>query len=150
MAAEPYRTTIEIAAPPSVIYPYLTELESIIRWMGQYGVIEARPGGEFTLDIAGLPVRGHYVELDPPRRVVIAWGHAGSDILPPGSSTVEITLQPRNGGTKLELEHRDLPNEELGRHIMGWTHYLERLTASGASNDPGPDPWLTVAPTLPG
>ncbi|MGH9896813.1 MAG: SRPBCC family protein [bacterium] len=84
MPTEPYRTSIEISAPPDAVYPFLTEPESILRWMGDYAVLDARPGGEFTLDINGVPVRGHYIELDPPHRMVIAWGHAGSDLHPPG------------------------------------------------------------------
>ncbi len=53
--------------------------------VGDYAVLDAVPGGVFHLDINGVPVRGRYVELDPPHRLLISWGHAGSDRLPPGS-----------------------------------------------------------------
>ncbi len=149
MPAETYRTSIEIAAPPSMVYPFLTQPESILRWMGDYAVLDPRPGGEFTLDINGVPVRGHYVELDPPHRLVIAWGHAGSDLLPPGSSTVEITLEPVAGGTRLQLEHRDLPHEEAKMHAIGWPHFLARLALAGAGQAPGPDPFATTPPPTP-
>lgn len=71
------------------VYPYFTHPEAIVKWMGDYAVLDARPNGEFTLDINGVPVRGRFVELDPPHRLVISWGHAGSTLLPPGASTVE-------------------------------------------------------------
>lgn len=150
MASDPYKTSIHIDAPPSVVFPYLTEASSILRWMGSYVVADARPGGEFTADINGVPVRGEYVELDPPHRVVISWGHAGSEILPPGSSTVEITLRAVNGGTQVSLEHRDLPTVEYAEmHALGWDHYLDRLVITGAGGDAGDDPWSVDPPTLP-
>ncbi|MEA2000909.1 MAG: SRPBCC domain-containing protein [Actinomycetota bacterium] len=146
MPAEPYRTSIEIAAPPAAVYPFLTRAELILRWMGDYAVLNPRPGGEFTLDINGVPVRGHYIELDPPHRVVIAWGHAGSDLLPPGASTVEITLEPSSRGTRLQLEHRDLPTDEAKKHAIGWPIFLARLALAGTGYDAGPDPFGTVTP----
>jgi uncharacterized protein YndB with AHSA1/START domain len=149
MPTEPYRISIDIAAPPAAVYPFLTEPESILRWMGDYAAVDARIGGEFTLDINGVPVRGHYVELDPPHRVVITWGHAGSDLLPPGSSTVEITLEPISHGTRLQLEHRDLPPAEAEMHAIGWPHFLERLVIAGSGRDPGPDPFATTPPPRP-
>ena len=147
MAAEPYRTSIEIAAPPADVFRFLTRPELIVRWIGNHAVLDPRPDGEFTLDINGVPVRGHYVEIDPPHRVVIAWGHAGSKLLPPGASTVEISLEPSSGGTRLQLEHRDLPIDEARKHAIGWPHFLARLALAGTGQDPGPHPFGTSSPT---
>ena len=90
-----------------------------------------------------MPVRGRYLELDPPLRLLISWGHAGSDQLPPGSSTVEITLVAERGGTTVELTHHGLREAGAGAHALGWPHFLERLTIAAAGKDPGPDPWAT-------
>ena len=60
--------------------------------MGQRAELQAIPSGGFAVDINGVPVRGEYLEVDPPHRVVISWGMAGSDDLPPGGSRVEFTL----------------------------------------------------------
>jgi uncharacterized protein YndB with AHSA1/START domain len=115
-----------------------------VKWMGDYAVLDATPGGEFTLDINGVPVRGRYVEVDPPHRLVISWGHAGSTLLPPGASTVEITLTPIAGGTRVSVEHRDLPAEEAAKHAVGWPHFLVRLAIAGGG-DPGPDPFAAAS-----
>jgi uncharacterized protein YndB with AHSA1/START domain len=139
MAVEPYRTAIDVAAPAERIYPYFTRPEAIVEWMGDYAVLDATPGGEFTLDINGVPVRGRYIEVDPPHRLVISWGHAGSAILPPGASTVEITLSPIAGGTRVSIEHRGLPPEEAAQHAAGWPHFLARLSIACRAGDPGPD-----------
>src|SRR6516164_1775977 len=114
MAAESFRHSVHITAEPAIVYEYFTDPDAIVRWMGDYAVLDPRPGGEFTLDINGVPVRGRYLELDPPRRLLISWGHAGSDQLPPGSSTVEITLVAERGGTTVELSHHGLPETEAG------------------------------------
>ena len=144
MTTPPYRTSVDIAAPPEAVYPYLTRAEAIVAWMGDYSVLDAVPGGVFHLDINGIPVRGCYLELDPPRRLLISWGHAVSDRLPPGSSTVEITLTPIPDGTRVTVEHRDLPPDDAAQHAAGWTHFLARLAVAARGDDPGPDPFATA------
>ena len=62
--------------------------------------------------------------------------------LPPGTSTVEIRFTAERGGTRVELEHRDLPVEERPGHASGWTHYFGRLAVAAAGRDPGPDPGM--------
>jgi uncharacterized protein YndB with AHSA1/START domain len=141
MATEPFRHSVHIAASPEQVFEYFTRPEAIVRWMGNHAVLDPREGGEFTLDINGVPVRGRYLVVDRPHRLVVTWGHAGSDTLPPGASTVEITLTPDNGGTTVRVEHRGLPDSEATQHALGWPHFLERLTTAGAGGDPGPDPW---------
>ena len=142
MTAEPITASVHIDAPPERVYEYFTRPEAIITWMGEYALLEAEPGGRFHLDIKGAPVRGRYLHLDPPRRLLISWGYAGSDQLPPGASTVEVRLIPDRGGTRVDLEHRDLPAAERPKHATGWTHYITRLQAAAPGRDPGPDPGM--------
>jgi uncharacterized protein YndB with AHSA1/START domain len=99
----------------------------------------------FHLDINGVPVRGCYLELDPPHRLLVSWGHAGSERLPPGARTVEITLIATPDGTRVTVEHRDLPPDEAAQHAVGWPHLLARLTAAAIGRDPGPDPFAHTA-----
>jgi uncharacterized protein YndB with AHSA1/START domain len=143
MSGESFRHELEVAAPPEKVFPYLIESELLVVWMGDHAVLEPRPGGQFTVDINGVPVRGRFVVVDPPRRLVLTWGHAGSSALPPGSTTVEITLTPTATGTRLSLEHRDLPTEEAAQHAIGWPHFLGRLARAAAGHDPGPDPFAS-------
>jgi uncharacterized protein YndB with AHSA1/START domain len=90
---------------------------------------------------AGLRVL-HLLEVDPPHRLLISWGHAGSDRLPPGTSSVDVRLSPAGGGTEVEIEHRDLP-EDMRAFGRGWPHFVARLAVVAAGGDPGPD---TLAP----
>ncbi|MGH2946187.1 MAG: SRPBCC family protein [Solirubrobacteraceae bacterium] len=134
---------MDIAAEPEQVFDYFTRPEAIVRWMGDYAVLDPRPDGEFTLDVNGVPVRGRYLEIERPWRLVISWGHAGSERLPPGASTVEIVLTPGSGGTTVRIVHSGLPEPEQRQHAIGWPHFLARLRIAGPGGDPGADPWAT-------
>jgi uncharacterized protein YndB with AHSA1/START domain len=138
-----FTTSVRIEARPSEVFPYLTDAALVVRWMGDWADLVPEPGGTLALDINGIPIRGEFLVVDPPRRLVFTWGAAGSDTLPPGSTTVEILLRADGDGTVLELAHRDLPEEELPQHGVGWGHFLGRLTVAATGADPGPDPWAT-------
>jgi uncharacterized protein YndB with AHSA1/START domain len=140
MATEPLTASVHIEAAPEQVFEYFTSPEAIVRWMGDYALLQAAPGGAFEVDINGVPVRGRYLEVDPPHRLLISWGHAGSDRLPPGASTVEVRLSPAGGGTRVEIEHRDLPQDMRDAFGRGWPHFVARLAVAAAGGDPGPDP----------
>jgi uncharacterized protein YndB with AHSA1/START domain len=143
------RRELAIAASPETVWQYLVDPEKALLWWGQSIRFDARPGGEFRVDvIPGHVAAGEFVELDPPRRLVYTWGwEAGGDgktVVPPGSSTVEIELVPDGEGTTLKFVHRDLPTaDSVASHGHGWDHYLSRLAVAASGGDPGPDPWLS-------
>lgn len=136
-----YETEVDIDAPVAEVFRHLTDPAAMARWMGQHADLDPVPGGGFAVDINGVPVRGEYRVVEPPHRVVVSWGVAGSTDLPPGSTEVEFTLRPTPTGTRLRLVHRGLPGDQLDAHGTGWSHFLPRLAASAAGTDPGPDPW---------
>lgn len=134
-------TSIDIDAAPETVFEFLVTAEGMTAWMGEFATLEPRKGGRFEVDIAGYPVRGRYLEVDPPRRVVVSWGFAGSDDLPPGASRVSFDLVPIDGGTRVELTHSGLPDARLPGHRSGWEHFLRRLRAAGAGHPLGEDRW---------
>jgi uncharacterized protein YndB with AHSA1/START domain len=137
-----FSTSIEIEAPPEVVFEHLVEAERMVSWMGQHARLQPVPGGEFAVDINGYLVRGEYLEVDAPHRVVVSWGMGGTEDLPPGSSRVEFTLTPTPTGTRLELVHSRLPETRVAGHATGWANYLARLRSAARGIDPGPDNWL--------
>lgn len=139
-----YRDSIDIDAPPATVFEYLTTNDGLTAWMGQYADLDPTPGGRFAVDIAGYPVRGEFLQVEYPRRVVVSWGFAGSEDLPAGASTVEFLLVETSRGTRLELVHSGLPDTEVPGHRHGWTHFLPRLATAGAGGAPGPDDWLPL------
>jgi uncharacterized protein YndB with AHSA1/START domain len=136
-----FSTTIDIAAEPAVVFEYLVTNDGMTAWMGEHASLEPRPEGRFEVDIAGYAVRGRYLEVDPPRRVVVSWGFAGSDDLPPGASLVTFELTPTSEGTRVELTHSGLPDASLPGHRTGWEHFLPRLRDAGSGHPLGKDAW---------
>lgn len=136
-----FRDSIDIGAPPETVFEYLITNGGMTAWMGQYADLDPTPGGKFAVDIAGHPVRGEYLHVDPPSRVVMSWGFAGSEDLPAGASKVEFRLTPIGGGTRVDLRHSDLPDTEVRGHADGWANFLPRLAVVGAGGDAGPDGW---------
>jgi uncharacterized protein YndB with AHSA1/START domain len=131
---DPLIATIRIAAPPTVVFPYLIDPVLLARWIGDADGSVPEPGGALALAITDAKsVRGRFLAIDPPKRVVFTWGVPGSDVLPPGSSTVEIVLIPDGTDTVVELTHHDLPSSEMPSHRAGWTSLLDVLARVAAS-----------------
>jgi uncharacterized protein YndB with AHSA1/START domain len=134
---------VRIEARPETIFPFFTDPDLWSQW-GGVGTLDPRPGGIFRSAVNSTHIaRGEFVAVEPPHRVVFTWGWEGEEsAVPPGSSTVEVTLTPDGECTTLRLIHRDLPNpESADSHTVGWDHYLERLQILGRGGDPGADPW---------
>ncbi|MDA1226759.1 MAG: hypothetical protein O3A33_02195 [Chloroflexi bacterium] len=53
---------VRIAAKPQTIFPYLTDLDKMLTWMGFDGELDPRPGGIYRLNVKAEAVaRGEYV-----------------------------------------------------------------------------------------
>lgn len=132
-----------IAAPPSLVYQYLTDSDKWARWQGVGATVDSSTGGVFTIRMPnGASSRGQFVELEPNRRIVFTWGWIDHPGVPPGSTRVEIVLDEQGDETLLTLTHSGLPDSEVPLHQSGWNHYLPRLAAVAEGRDPGPDTGL--------
>ena len=134
--------TIRIDARPETVFPYFTDPQRMVAWMGIFAEVEARVGGQYRVRVnsGGIAV-GEYVEIVPPERITWTWGWEGNTEVPPGSSTVEVTLTPDGDATIVRLRHSGLPDDGWhSKHDEGWGHYVARLAVAAAGGDPGPDP----------
>lgn len=129
---------ITIDAPPETVFRLLTDPVQYVRWKGKLAELEPRPGGKYRVEFPSIKdiAAGKYVEVIPNRRVVFTWGWEGNDVVPPGSSTVEIDLTPVGTGTRLRLVHRGLPQDAIASHTEGWDYFLPRLEDVGAGRPP--------------
>lgn len=141
---------VRIAARPETVFEFFTDQEKQLLWMGRRAELDARPGGIYLVEINDqATARGEFVEVDAPRRVVFTFGWDGQEAgsgehgVPPGSSRVEITLEPEGDGTLVRLRHLGLPEQAREIHGQGWQHYLDRLATAASGGDPGPDPNLS-------
>jgi uncharacterized protein YndB with AHSA1/START domain len=133
--------SIRIEARPDTVFRYFVDPERMCAWMGVSADVDPQPGGRYRVNVTGGDVAlGEYVEIDPPERVVFTWGWEGSTSVPPGSSTIEVTLTPDGDATVVHLRHSGLPDEDArSSHQKGWSHYTARLAIAARGGDPGPD-----------
>jgi uncharacterized protein YndB with AHSA1/START domain len=133
--------TVTVHAPADLLYELLTDAEHLVRWMAATAEVDPVVGGVIRWTHAnGDACAGRFVELVPGRRIVFTYGWERPDVeVPPGSTTVEITLEPRGDATELRLVHRGLAGPMADAHAGGWANYLGRLAAVAEGRDPGPD-----------
>ena len=96
------RRETHIPAPPAAVFAFLTDPEKILRWIGTEAQVEPEPGGLYLVNVTGARfARGSFREVVPVHRLAYSFGWDGSEVVPPGSSLVEIDLLEhagRNGG----------------------------------------------------
>ena len=126
MSANELVVQLHIDASREIVFDCFCDSAALITWMGDWANVDARGGGGFAVDIDDMAVRGEFEVVERPARLVFTWGFAGSDV-PPGTSTVEVTLAEEAGGTQLTLVHRGLPESEIRPHAVGWNRFLPRL-----------------------
>jgi len=135
---------IRVEAEPEVVFPFFTDPDKMVRWMGVGATLDPRPGGAFHLNVMEqFFMSGEYLAVEPYSRVVFTWGYAeapdGTDNpLPAGSTTVEVEFVPDGDATIVRLSHR-VPADLYEFHVMGWDNYLQRLEVVASGGDPGPD-----------
>jgi uncharacterized protein YndB with AHSA1/START domain len=130
-----------IAARPSIVFDALTTAEGVAAWWGPEDLpaivteVDARVGGAFrirfpTLDGEEHEACGEYLEMIPPRRLVMNWWwvHGGVEEERDGVSRIEFELKPIDGGVELTVTHADLRNDASANiHELGWEGSLGRL-----------------------
>lgn len=135
---EPIVREIHVRATPEIVFEFFTDAGKLTRWLATEATLDPRPGGVCHQEHAredgsggSYHMRGEFLEVNPPDRVVFTWGFTDPDVgVPPGSSVVDVTLTRDGGGTRLRLEHRDLPVAAIDSHSGGWPGMLERLATA--------------------
>ncbi|HEX6255614.1 MAG TPA: SRPBCC domain-containing protein [Euzebyales bacterium] len=133
-----------IAAPPEIVFAMFTDPALLVRWLGDTAELDPVPGGVFRFTLADQDAcRGHFVELDPPNRLVFTWGWERAEAIPvpAGSTEVTVELTATDHGTHVTLTHRGLDGDAATLHSHGWDRFLARLRAVVGGAEPGPDPW---------
>lgn len=123
---------IEIAAPIDVVFDLITTAEGLEEWMAVEASSVLERGGLLRWRHEnGAVMRGRFVEIQRPTRVVFTygWETGGPPWVPPESTEVTIELRELAGGTHLHLVHRQLTPASADEHRHGWSWFLGRLAA---------------------
>ncbi|WP_029136117.1 SRPBCC family protein [Nakamurella lactea] len=92
--------------------------------------VDATVGGSYRIDAAdhGIGVRGVFLELTPPQRLVFSWiwiedGAEGE------SERVAVTFTPDGDGTRIDLLHTGpwTSAEPVDAYRQGWDFVLDAL-----------------------
>lgn len=144
-----------LALTPEQAFPYFTDPERHVQWMGTEATLDPVPLGTYWVRMPdGFGVAGTYLSVDPPHQVAFTWGFADADAaghvkgeapegnpMPAGSTRVTVLLSAEQKGTRLTLRHENLPTAELrDGNKLGWETYLDRLAVRTSGGDPPPDP----------
>lgn len=138
-----YTASVDLPVSPEEAFALVTEPERLRRWSSVCATVDLRAGGSYHWQVTPSHAAGGTIrEVDPGRRVVYGWGWLGDDALPPDSSTVTVTVEPTETGSRVTLAHSGLPTQEqVDGHAEGWNHYLERLELLAGKGDAGRDDW---------
>jgi uncharacterized protein YndB with AHSA1/START domain len=122
---------IYIDALPEVVFGFFTDADKLALWLGRQATLEPMVDGQLRVEVNETRViLGKFIELVPYRLIVFTWGWEGHATIPPGSSTVEVSLESKGDGTHLRITHRGLPNEQENiNHARAWEPALARLAA---------------------
>lgn len=115
--------------PPERVYAAWTDVELLRRWFGcGPGMLwtvhqwEVRPGGAIRVslqfDTGPFEVTGEFLLVRPPRRLRYRWS---------AGQTVDVTIEPVDGGSRLSLTHTGLTEAECEIVDGGWTASLGQL-----------------------
>jgi uncharacterized protein YndB with AHSA1/START domain len=146
-----------VSAPPETAFTYFTDPDKHRRWQGVEVDLDPRPGGVYAVALAPqVWIRGEYLAVEPPHRLLLSWGVESSiglppslEGVPPGSTTVEFRFVPDGDGTIIRVRHMGVPREEeLWAWALGWNTYVPRLVAILEGGDPGEDPFVEMSGKL--
>jgi uncharacterized protein (TIGR03086 family) len=138
-----YSSSVDLPVSPDEAFALVTEPERLRRWSSVCAAVELRAGGSYHWQVTPSHTAGGTIrEVDPGRRVVFGWGWLGDEDLPPDTSTVTVTVEPTETGSRVTLTHEGLPTQQqVDGHAEGWDHYLERLELLAVKGDAGRDEW---------
>ncbi|PKH40466.1 Uncharacterized conserved protein YndB, AHSA1/START domain [Nocardioides alpinus] len=123
-----------------------TRPERLARWIASVsGDLEV--GGAFTARFtSGWEGNGRVDVCERPHRLVLTtWEDEAAD----QESTIEATLSEVEGGTRLVIEERGVPLDQLATYGAGWQVHAEDLAAhvAGSARDEDEARWVDMVPT---
>jgi uncharacterized protein YndB with AHSA1/START domain len=113
------------------LWSAITDAQRLARWIAEVEG-DLRVGGVFRATFtSGWEGPGRVDACDPPRHLLVTMTPGRED-----ETVIEALLFAEGDQTRLVVEERGLPLEELAAHGAGWHAHLEDLAAHGAGAEP--------------
>jgi uncharacterized protein YndB with AHSA1/START domain len=113
------------------LWSALTDAQRLARWIAEVEG-DLRLGGAFRATFtSGWEGPGRVDACDPPRHLLVTMTPGGEE-----ETVIEAVLVADGDQTRLVVEERGLPLEELAAHGAGWQAHLEDLAAHSAGLEP--------------
>jgi activator of HSP90 ATPase len=106
-----------IKATPEEVFSALTNPFTIELWSGYPAQMEAREGTEFSLFDGDIS--GRNIKIVENTQLVQEWFFGDS----PEESIVTIDIKPHQLGTKILLQHTNVPDDDADEFTQGWNEY---------------------------
>jgi uncharacterized protein YndB with AHSA1/START domain len=124
-----------IAAPPAEVFDaWLDPKIPGNPWnAAEKLLLDPKVDGFFFWSIRGTPHYGRFTEMSKPTRIQHTWMSPNTAGL---ESTVTVSFEAHEKGTRMTLVHAGLPDTDGGRsHEKGWNYFLDLFPAQfgGAS-----------------
>ena len=96
--------SVVVPLDPEATFHLVTQPERLRRWLTVAARVDLRAGGGYRWTVnPGHHAAGTIVDVDPGKRMMFTFGWEEDADLPPGASTVTVTLTPVDGGTEVRL-----------------------------------------------
>lgn len=122
-----------------------TDPDRLVRWIADVSG-EMTVGGAFTARFtSGWEGSGRVDVCERPHRLLVTtW----EDESPDQESTIEATLTSVDGGTRLVIEERGMPVDQLAAYGAGWQVHAEDLGShvAGRERDADEARWVDMVP----
>jgi uncharacterized protein YndB with AHSA1/START domain len=128
-----------IPASRERVFAAWTTPEAIKVWFGPARCrvldvqVDLRVDGEYcfslsTEDLGEIKVRGRYLEVTPPEKLIYTWRWEGNPELTIGTSLVTVEFTSAGTSTEICLTHEQLPSiESRDHHGRGWSGTFDKL-----------------------
>lgn len=117
MAIYDFEVSAIIPARPADVFATWMSSKGHSRMTGGEALIDPHVGGFYSA--WGGYITGTTLVLDSPTHLVQSWR---STDFGPGDpdSTIDVTFDPVESGTRVTIRHRDVPSDQRGYESEGW------------------------------
>jgi uncharacterized protein YndB with AHSA1/START domain len=119
-APDSLRVSFVLPASRERLYEAFLDAKEHAAFTGYAVTGSAKVGGKFTAGDG--TITGKYLELHPHEKIVQAWRTTDFPEDAP-DSRLEITFAPASGGTRVTLDHTELPPGQGERIERGWRRF---------------------------